>query len=38
MKHIKNVHKDEIDFQDGLQKELSTYPKKIVNEDCSVTK
>ncbi|WP_028401676.1 tyrosine-type recombinase/integrase [Ectobacillus panaciterrae] len=37
MKHIKNFHTEEIGFHEGLQKELSTYPEKIVHEDGSVS-
>ncbi|MBE7121475.1 tyrosine-type recombinase/integrase [Bacillus cereus] len=37
MKQINNVHIDTVRFHEGLQKKLSTYPEKIVNEDRSVT-
>ncbi|MDT3497291.1 transposase, partial [Bacillus toyonensis] len=37
MKQINNVHIDTVGFHEGLQKKLSTYPEKIVNEDRSVT-
>ncbi|GAB6485241.1 tyrosine-type recombinase/integrase [Bacillus pacificus] len=37
MKHIKNFHTEEIGFHEGLQKELSTYPQKIVHKDSSVS-
>ncbi|MEH7670692.1 transposase [Bacillus thuringiensis] len=37
MKQIKNVQVEEIDFHEGLQKELSTYPEKTVHEDGSVS-
>lgn len=37
MKQIKNVHIEKITFHEGLQRELSTYPQKTVNEDGSIT-
>ncbi|AJH20585.1 MULTISPECIES: tyrosine-type recombinase/integrase [Bacillus cereus group] len=37
MKQINNVHVDTVGFHERLQKELSTYPEKTVNEDRSVT-
>lgn len=37
MTHIKDAHLEEIGFHESLQKELSTYPKKTVNKDGSVT-
>ncbi|MCC3685413.1 tyrosine-type recombinase/integrase [Bacillus cereus] len=37
MKQINNVHIEKIAFHEGLQRELSTYPQKTVNEDGSIT-
>ncbi|KXY40973.1 transposase [Bacillus cereus] len=37
MKQIKNAHIEEIGFHEGLQRELSIYPQKTVNEDGSIT-
>ena len=37
MKQIKNAHIEEIGLHEGLQRELSIYPQKIVNEDGSIT-
>jgi len=37
MKQIKNVRVEEIGFHEGLQRELSTYPEKTIQEDGSVS-
>lgn len=37
MKHKINTHIEEVDFHETLQKKLSTFPEKIVNQDGSVT-
>ncbi|MCC2389818.1 tyrosine-type recombinase/integrase [Bacillus pacificus] len=37
MKQIKNAHIEEIGFHEGLQRELSIYPQKTVNEDGSIS-
>lgn len=37
MKQIKNVQVEEVAFHEGLQRELSTYPEKTVQEDGSVS-
>ncbi|MGH1328537.1 tyrosine-type recombinase/integrase [Bacillus pretiosus] len=37
MKQIKSVQPDAIDFHEGLEKEISTYPEKTVHEDGSVS-
>ncbi|MFF2177391.1 tyrosine-type recombinase/integrase [Lysinibacillus sp. NPDC058147] len=37
MKQIKNVQVEEIGFYEGLQRELSTYPEKTIQEDSSVS-
>jgi len=37
MKHIQQVHIEELGFHERLQQELSTYPVKIIHKDNSVT-
>lgn len=37
MKRIKNVHIEEMGFHERLQRELSIYPEKTINEDGSIT-
>lgn len=37
MKQIKNVQPEEIEFHEGLEKELSTYIEKTIHEDGSVS-
>ncbi|EDZ57029.1 transposition regulatory protein TnpB [Bacillus cereus H3081.97] len=37
MKQIRNTHKENLGFHEGLQRELSIYPQKTVHKDGSIT-